>query len=117
MEPSKQERFAEFLRRLERSPCVGSHAQAFALVCDTLNAVENELTDIPYNPDQWQTDGRIYPPQSDSAREVSGRADIVRYRHKGHNTFIRENGAIQIEDINGRVLFQKPGADGRGSEL
>ena len=59
----------------------------------------------------------MYPPEDDSARVVEGRSDLVRYRHRGHNTFIRENGAIEIRDLAGAVLFAKAGADGRGVEL
>lgn len=114
---SKLDRFREFLRRLKQAPCVGSHDEAFDLLCRTLNDVEDELTDIPFQPENWQSDGRMYPPEEDNAREVSGRHDVTRYRHKGHSTFIRDNGAIEIQEVSGTVLFEKPGADGHGVEL
>lgn len=117
MSASKTDRFQEFLRRLERAPRVTSCDQAFALLRDTLKSVEDELTDIPYRPKLWQTDGRMYPPEEDSARSVEGRSDLIRYRNKGHNTIIRDNGAIAIQDLMGSVLFEKPGVDGRGVEL
>jgi hypothetical protein len=117
MLPSKQERFEEFLRRFEQSPNASSHDEALRLLSETLNAVEDEMTDIPYQPDRWQTDGRMYPPQEDNARRLEERGDVTRYRSRGHNTYIRENGAIEIQDINGATLFEKPGADGRGVEL
>ena len=114
---SKYDRFQEFLKRLEHASCASSHDAAFGLLCDTLNQVEDDLSDIPYGPENWQTDGRMYPPEEDSARAVEGRSDLIRYRHKGHNTFTRENGAIEIQDLAGAVLFAKAGADRRGVEL
>jgi hypothetical protein len=117
MPPSKQERFEEFLRRLGQSPTASSHDEALTLLSETLNAVEDEMSDIPHQPDRWQTDGRMYPPQEDNARGLEERSDVTRYRSKGHNTYIRDNGAIEIQDINGATLFEKPGLDGRGVEL
>ncbi len=114
---SKSERFREFLNRLQKSPPASSHDEAFKLLSDTLNQVEDELSEIPFRPEQWQTDGRMYPPEEDHAREVAGRDDLIRYRHKAHNTFIRDNGAIEIQDINGEFLFERPGADGRNVDI
>jgi hypothetical protein len=84
---------------------------------DTLNQVEDECTDVPFQPERWQTDGRMYPPEDDNARAVDGRSDVIRYRHRAHNTFIRDNGAIEIQDIDGKVLFEKRGLDGRSVDL
>ena len=114
---SKTERFQKFLNRLQKSTPASSHDEAFLLLRDTLNQVEDEFTNISFQPEHWQTDGRMYPPEEDNAREVDGRSDIIRYRHKGHNTFIRCNGAIEIRDVDGEVLFQKCGADGRRVDL
>lgn len=117
MQLTKEERFREFLARLMNAPRAGSHDEALALLSQTLNAVEDEFTEIPYHPEEWQTDGRMYPPREDNARDVPGREDLVRYRHKSHNTFIRDNGAIEIRDLRGLTLLKKPGVDGRGVEL
>jgi hypothetical protein len=114
---TRQERFAEFLRRLAALPAASSGEAALRLLSDALIEVENELTDIPYAPENWQTDGRMYPPREDAARMIAGRDDLIRYRSKAHNTFIRENGAIEIHDSNGAVIFSKAGADGEGIEL
>jgi len=117
MELRKEDRFQEFLRRLANAPAAGSHDEALALLSETLNEVEDEFTEIPYWPEHWQTDGRMYPPEEDNAREVDGRPDVIRYRHKGHNTFIRDNGAIEIRDLAGNILFAKRSANGQGVEL
>jgi len=114
---SKDERFAEFLTRLSAASSASTAQEALCLLSDTLKQVEDELTDIPYDPENWQTDGRMYPPQTDSARDVSGRDDLIRYRSKAHNTYIRNNGAIEIHDTTGTVVFSKAGADGKGVEL
>lgn len=115
--PSKEERIAEFLRRLEAKPPVSTTDEALELLSQTLNEVEDELTDIPFDPENWQTDGRLYPPQEDNARDVSGRDDLVCYRSRGHRTFIRSNGAIEIRDLRGQIIASKQGTDGRGVEL
>ena len=117
MAASKDERFDEFVRRLALAPAAESTVQALALLSSVLNEVEDELSDIPNSPQNWQTDGRMYPPQMDSARDVPGRSDLIRFRSRGHNTFVRENGAIEILDLQNSALFSKFGADGRGVEL
>ena len=117
MGQSKAERFQEFLSRIEKSPPASSHDDALRLLSDTLNQVEDEYTNIPFQPACWQTDGRMYPPEDDNARAVEGRSDVIRYRHRSHNTFIRDNGAIEIQDIDGKVLFEKRGSDGQNVEI
>jgi hypothetical protein len=114
---SKEERFAEFLRRLAAAPPASYAHEALRLLSETLNQVEDDLTDIPYAPENWQTDGRMYPPEDDAARAVPGRDDLFRYRSRAHHTYIRDNGAIEIRDINGTLVFSKAGADGEGIEL
>lgn len=116
-QPTKEERIAEFLRRLEAQPSASSAEEALELISETLNEVEDELTDIPFDPEKWQTDGRLYPPQEDNARDVPGRDDLVCYRNRGHKTYIRSNGAIEIRDLRDQVIVSKQGSDGRGVEL
>lgn len=95
-----------------------SAEQALDLLSSTLNQVEDELSGISYQPEQWQNDGRMYPPQPDSAREVEGRPNLTRYRSRDHNTWIGTNGAIQIQSISTRTIeLDKPGADGCRIEL
>ena len=114
---NREERFAEFLRRLSEAPPASNGEESLELLRRILNGVEDELTDIPYMPDKWQTDGRLYPPQEDSARNVAGRSDVIRYRSRGHNTYVRRNGAIEIRDLVGTVIITKAGSDGAGVEL
>ena len=71
------------------------------------------MTSIPFDPANWQNDGRLYPPQPDSMRPIRGRGDVKRFRTRGHNILIGDNGAIEIRDLSGRVHISKPGADGR----
>jgi hypothetical protein len=115
MDRPKKERLAEFYRRLRAAPPAGSHDEALGQIRDILNKVEDEMTSIPYNPANWQSDGRLYPPMDDMRRDVAGWPDVVRYRSKGHNTFIRSNGAVEIQlAVGGQVQFAKNGSDGRG---
>jgi hypothetical protein len=106
------------MRRLERAPRASSFDEALRQLSDILNTVEDEMTDIPYNPDARQPDGRLYPPRADSIREVPGHPRVRRLRSRAHNTFIGENGSIEIADSASGVpptatLFKKAGADGR----
>jgi hypothetical protein len=54
----------------------------------------------------------MYPPQPDQIRHSEFKSTI-RYRSAGHNTYIGENGSLGIETIDGRILLDKPGKDGR----
>jgi hypothetical protein len=113
MGATKTERFAEFLRRLAAAPAASSFDEAHRQLSDILNAVEDAMTSIPFDPANWQNDGRMYPPQLDSLRAVAGRSDVKRFRSRSHNTLIGINGAIEIRDLSGRTIFSKPGADGQ----
>ena len=102
---------------LELAACAASFNEAYALLCDTINKIEDTLTVIPYDPSHWQTDGRIYPPQIDSQRDVPGHDNVTRFRSRGHNTFIAQNGAFEIQELGSdpaKILFSKRGADGKG---
>ena len=111
---SKEERFEEFLRRLGDAPPAKTFDEAHRQLFNILNEVEDEMTSVPYNPENWQTDGRMYPPLGDSIRSVPDHPLIKRFRSRGHNTFIGDNGSIEIQVISSKVtIFSKPGEDGR----
>ncbi len=107
----KKVRLRAFLTRLSNAAPANSESTGLDLIAAILNQVEDELTDIAYNPDTWSDDGRMYPPQQDSRRTHS--ATIARYRSRGHNTLIASNGAIRIETMNQQVLLDKPGSNGK----
>jgi uncharacterized protein YPO0396 len=110
---SRKQRFQEFLRRLEISPPAASLGEARTLIDATLNAVEDEMSGVPYNPTTWLTDGRMYPVQDDNIRDVPGQPNVKRARSKDHNVYIAKNGAIRIVQIStNEVALDKPGQDG-----
>lgn len=110
---NKKERIKIFLERLSAEPPAGNEKGACQLLSKTLNEVEDEYTNIPYDIDSWMEDGRMYPPQEDSKNNTDN-DKVVRYRNKAHNTYIGHNGAIQIKDIRKKqILLDKPGADGK----
>mgnify|MGYP001324992190 CR=1 FL=1 len=113
MNVPRPDRLAEFLRRLRQAPPAQDGQEAFEQIAAILNAVEDELTDIPYDPDRWMNDGRMYPPQRDSGRSELG--GVIRFRSRGHNTFVGPNGAIEIRraDEERTLELRKAGADGQ----
>jgi hypothetical protein len=109
----RAERLKEFYRRLEALPPFRSAEEAMLKLAETLTAVEDELTSIPNHPENWRSDGRMYPPQEDYRFETS-HSDVVEYRSRKHSTYVRTNGAIEIRKAVGKTVeFEKPGADGR----
>ena len=109
---SKHERLKIFTDRLNAAECVSNDSDALELLSSILNVVEDEFTSIPYSPEEWDSDGRMYPPQKDSKRTVSD--EISRYRNRNHNTFISSTGAIKIVSIRSKeVLIDKPGKNGK----
>ncbi len=120
MAPTKQERLAEFKRRVLAAPAAQTYAEARQQLSDILNAVEDEMTDIPFNPDSQRSDGRMYPPHDDFEL-ASGHADWRRFRAARHNTVFGSNGSIWILEApppphawaSGTVVMDKPGRDGR----
>ena len=112
-EPSRRERLAEFVRRLAAAPGMSSFDDAYRQLGEILNAVEDELTGIPFDPPRWQEDGRMYPPQMDNMRVVAGHLGVKRFRSRQHVTFIGDNGAIEIQSASGGTILSKAGSDGQ----
>jgi hypothetical protein len=108
----KRERLDLFFERLSAADQAADDVEAFLLISRILNEVEDEYSGVPFDPENWKDDGRLYPPLKDNARPVNGRPDLTRYRSRNHNTFIRENGAIAIRALGGDVIFEKAGKDG-----
>jgi hypothetical protein len=110
----KSDRLAEFFRRLERLPSVSTHHEARNQIMKTLNDVEDQFSGVPFDPNRWLTDGRMYPPQDDSASDVPGYPDVTSYRSRGHETLIGSNGAFEIRDIGtDKIIFEKNGSNGK----
>jgi hypothetical protein len=109
---TRAERLAIFVSRLMAAPCADSAEEAYVLLSNTLNAVEDEHSGVTYDLDRSSSDGRMYPPQSDSIRDIDGRPELTRYRSRAHNTFIGKNGAIRIENLTRDLVLSKPGCDG-----
>lgn len=110
----KRERLQEFYRALAAEPFASTYEEARAQHANVLNAVEDALTGVPYDPSQWETDGRMYPPLDDNMKKVPGHPHVRRFRHVLHSTYIGENGSIEITRYDGTVEFRKSGSDGRG---
>lgn len=87
-------------------------------LADILNSVEDDLSDVPFEPEQPTDAGRMYPPQEDARREVEGRPDLKRYRTKAHNVYVSNEGALRIEEVKGkRCVFSKPSKSGKTINL
>jgi len=118
----KHARLAEFLHRLEQALPAADFASARSLLDQTLNAVEDELSGVPFHPESWRTDGRMYPVQDGNDRSVPGHPNIRRLVSVGHVTYVAENGAFEIRAKDGTVegnrvgmlVFAKPGENGKG---
>lgn len=110
---TKAKRLKEFIKRLRVAPAATAVETAFDLLAQTLNAVEDEFSGVPFRPENWQTDGRMYPPKEDSRVKCPERPSLKKYRNKGHYDYFGSNGSIRIETLAGEVLLDKPGQDGR----
>ena len=104
-------RFQIFVERLLTAPPASSADEAVLLLAQTLNAVEDEFSGVPNRPEHWRTDGRMYPPQTDSLVKNPDHPAVRKYRSKAHYTFIGSNGSIRIETLDAEILLDKPGQD------
>jgi hypothetical protein len=113
----KKDRLELFFHRVREIEPAANHDEAMALLASTLNAIEDEFSGVPYNPDEPGTDGRMYAPKEIYRYPAWERSGIRCYRQVGHATFIADNGAIEIRPRKRGELadpsFEKAGKDGR----
>jgi hypothetical protein len=109
---SRGQRLQEFIRRLGQAPACASADAAFQCIGRILNAVEDELSGIPYDPCHPRHDGRLYPAKATACCRAPGRPDLRRYRFKAHRLYIGASGAILIAHREAGLVFSKPGFDG-----
>ena len=70
---TKGQRLAEVFRRMAAAPPTATADEAYQLLCETITAVEDEMTSIPNNPPTPPADdGRIYPPRTTAGRWSPG---------------------------------------------
>lgn len=110
---SKSYRLQVFISRLKAASPVATKTEAFALIAAVLDRVEDELSGIVANPANWRTDGRMYPPQEDNARDSVAPPGITIYRNRHHRTLLWKSGGFAIVEVRtGDVVVVKPGTDG-----
>ena len=112
----RSQRFALFLAELEQAPLAVDVASARRLLEDILNRIEEAHSGVPYDPEKWMTDGRMYPPHDDFEQPCPI-AGAVLFHSLGHAIWFAANGAIRIErrrgSNKGQIDLDKPGADGK----
>lgn len=113
MEVPKAERLQEIYRRLAQAPPAGTFLEMRDQLADIVNAVEDQLTNIPHNPAEWRIDGRIYPVQEDYVFDVAEHPRVTLLRARKNSIYIGDNGSIEIRYASGEVAVRKPGSDGR----
>lgn len=112
MEVPKAERLQEIYRRLAQAPAAGNFIEMRAQLAAIINEVEDQLTRIPFDPQHWESDGRIYPVQDDYVFAVPGSPRVKLLRARKNRVYIGDNGSVEIHNAFGVVVFHKPGADG-----
>ncbi len=104
------QRLAEFFRRLADAPAAASAEDALALVCRTIETVEDELCPVPgESQPPLRFTGRMYAPQADRIRKLPTGALVADTR--GHRVYCGPDGSISIVTMPGgrRSVFSKPG--------
>ncbi|MFJ7422757.1 hypothetical protein ACIQXD_29760 [Streptomyces uncialis] len=101
------ERLDIVFQRLDRLPPAAGPDEAFAQLAVTMNAVEDEYSGVPFNPDApLASDGRMYPPRADYiTRQADGSLTALT---KGHRIEITPEGVLTIYSRrNGEVIYQR----------
>lgn len=110
----RSERFALFVQELDEAEPAATLEEARMLLETVLNRTEDQHSGADFNPANWRSDGRLYPPQDD--REIDSGVEGVRtFRTVGHYVSLAANGAIRIVALRAGsdgVVLDKPGSDG-----
>jgi len=108
------------LDELDRAEPQEHEAAVLELFVRVIDAVEDECSGIPKNPNHHETrqsDGRMYAPHP-NFRVACSLKGCSCYRQVAHKTYIAANGAWRIVALQAsgeeRVILEKVGADGRG---
>jgi hypothetical protein len=104
------ERLQVFFQKLADAPPAASAEEALALVCQTIEAVEDEFCSVPREtPAPLHFTGRMYAPQADHIRIQPCGALVADTR--GHRVYCQPDGALSIVALpKRRTVFEKPGA-------
>lgn len=92
-----QQRLAEFYRRLRAAPRMATAADAFRVLCETLDQVEEELSGVPKQsppPLATLSDGRMYCPLEDHIQRRDDGSIFATTR--GHQIEVQADGTICI---------------------
>lgn len=105
------ERIRLLYERLQNAPPCRTADEALGLICVVLEAVEDEWSGVPRDPNPTKEfEGRMYPPQGDSITLTGDGGKRV--RTKGHQIFLEANGTITFKRLsNHTVEFVKQGAE------
>src|ERR1051325_3606880 len=90
-----KERLRVFYDRLRRTPPARNAEEAFRLICQTPEEVEEELCAVPKQiPPPKSFNGRMYLPQPDNVTVAEDKSLWVKTRH--HRIMIKSNGPFVI---------------------
>jgi hypothetical protein len=110
----KKERLSIIFESLIAAPRPSNFDEAWKLLHNTFNEIEDRLSGVPFNPSDWKNDGRLYPPEFDSELQCALKG-VRMFRARRHRIYIAANGAILIGSvIDPRdIPMDIPGKDGK----
>src|SRR5688572_20734667 len=91
MEVPKAQRLQEVYRRLAQAPAAGTFMEMRGQLDDVLNAVEDQMTGIPYDSRHWAMDGRLYPVLDDNVHGVEDNPRVMLLRARRNMIYIGDN--------------------------